>query len=166
MTTPTPAARIRPATPQDAGAILDLLDGLNAHVGAERGKMSRRTLINDAFCDEPKVRFLVADRDGMIAGYAAWCDAYETEHAMSGLYMIDLFVTPEHRGAGLARRLVAALSAEARRSGHGFLWWAAAPDNEEAAGFYKSLGGRSEPMIAHALFGAPFDDLADEAETG
>ena len=157
---------IRPARPEDADAILGLLDGLNTHVGAERGKMSRRTLLEDAFGDAPKVRFLVADRDGTVAGYAAWCEAYETEHAMAGLYMIDLFVAPEHRGAGLARRLVGALSAEARRAGRGFLWWAAAPGNEAAAGFYKSLGGHSEPMIAHALFGPPFDDLADEAESG
>jgi hypothetical protein len=39
----------------------------------------------------------------------------------------------------------------------------ATPEDAEAAGFYESLGGQSEPMIVHALSGRGFETLADDA---
>jgi ribosomal protein S18 acetylase RimI-like enzyme len=155
--------RIRPAAPKDAEALLRLIHGLNEHVGAETGKLSREILMRDALGEAPKFELAVAERAGEIAGYAAWCDAYETEHAVAGLYMIDLYVDPAHRRNGIARRLVAAVSAASRARGLGFVWWTAVPSNKEAAAFYRSLGCHSEPVIAHALYGDPFDRLADEA---
>jgi len=153
---------IRPAVPEDAEALLPMIGGLNAHVGATTGRMTREALLRDAFGEAPKFELIVAERDGAIAGYAAWCEAYETEYAMAGLYMIDLYVDPAHRRHGIARRLVAAVSAASRARGLGFVWWTADPDNAEAAAFYAKLGSHSEPIIAHALFGEPFDRLADE----
>jgi len=154
---------VRPAVPEDADALLRFLDGLNAHVGALRGRMTRAALLADAFGDAPQFEMCVGEVGSQVAGYAAWCDAYETEHALAGLYMIDLYVDPAFRRHGLARRLVAAVSAESRRRGRGFVWWTAAPDNAEAAAFYASLGSHSEPVVAHALFGEKFEALADEA---
>lgn len=154
---------IRRAVPDDAEALVALIDGLNAHVGAATGRMTRDVLLRDAFGDRPGFEIVVAEVDGTVAGYAAWCDAYETEHALAGLYMIDLFVGAAYRRRGLARRLVAAVSAETRARGRGFVWWTAEPGNADAAAFYEDLGSRSEPMIAHALFGARFEALADEA---
>lgn len=155
---------VRPAAPADADRLLAMIDGLNAHVGAVAGKMTRDLLLRDAFGETPRFELIVAEVDAVAAGYAAWCDTYETEHAAAGFYLIDLFVAPAFRRHGLARRLVARVAAECRRRGHGFVWWTAVPGNEEAAGFYESLGSRSEPMVAHALLGTGLDALADEAE--
>jgi len=153
---------LRPATPSDIDALLRLIDDLNAHVGAATGKMTREALLRDAFGDDPKFEIAAAKVDGAVAGYAAWCDAYETEHAMAGLYMIDLYVDEPYRRHGVARKLVAHVAAAGRNRGRGFVWWTAVPDNAEAAAFYEKLGTHSEPMIAHALFGERFDTLADE----
>jgi GNAT superfamily N-acetyltransferase len=158
------AIRIRPAAPQDADVLLRLIDGLNEHVGAATGKLTREMLIADAFGDEPRFQIAVAEVDGTVAGYTAWCEAYETEHAMAGLYMIDLYVDPDIRRHGLAHRLVSHVAATCRRLGRGFVWWTAEPTNQEASGFYASLGTHSELMVAHALFGERFEALADESE--
>lgn len=154
--------RIRAAAPHDAETLLRLIDGLNAHVGAPTGRMTRQHLLRDAFGPSPKFEIAVGEMDGTVAGYAAWCDAYETEHALAGLYMIDLYVDPAFRRHRLARGLMARVSAECRSRGRGFVWWTQEPTNAEAAGFYKSLGTHAELMVAHALHGERFDRLADE----
>lgn len=155
---------IRPAVAGDADPLLRLICGLNAHVGAETGRMTREVLTRDAFGPEPKLSVLVAAEGDGIVGYAAWCDAYETEHAMAGVYLIDLYVDPPARRRGIARRLMAAVTAAARARGRGFVWWTALPTNGEAAAFYASIASHSEFMVAHALFGERFEVLADEAE--
>lgn len=154
---------IRPAVPGDADALLRLIDGLNAHVGAETGRMTRDVLERDAFGPEPKLSMVVAADGERILGYAAWCDAYETEHALAGVYLIDLYVDPPARRGGIARRLLATVAAAARARGRGFVWWTAEPTNGEAAAFYASIASHSEFMVAHALFGERFEVLADEA---
>ncbi|MEJ8571694.1 GNAT family N-acetyltransferase [Microbaculum marinum] len=155
---------IRPAAAEDADALIGQIDALNAHVGAASGRITPDILARDAFGRTRHLEFIVAERDGTIAGYAAWCDAYETEHARPGVYMIDLYVDPAHRRNGIARRLVAAVSAAARARGCGFVWWTAEPGNAEAAAFYGRLGSQSAPMIAHALYGEAFETLADEGQ--
>lgn len=156
-------ATIRPAGPGDADALVRLIGGLNAHVGAETGRMTRQVLMRDAFGPAPTLSLLVAADGAAVVGYAAWCDAYDTEHAMAGVYLIDLFVEPPARRRGIARRLMAAVAAAARTRGRGFVWWTALPTNAEAAAFYASIASHSEFMVAHALFGARFEALADEA---
>ncbi len=154
---------IRPAVPADADVLMRLIDGLNEHVGAPVGKLTRDLLLRDALCETPHFTVIVAEVDGIVGGYATWCDTYETEHATAGFYMNDLYVDPAFRRHGLARRLVARVAAECRRQGHGFVWWTQEPNNAEAAGFYASIGSQSELMVAHALYGEGFDKLADEA---
>lgn len=156
-------ATIRQAMPADAEALVRLIAGLNTHVGAETGRMTREVLMRDAFGPAPELSLLVADDGAAVLGYAAWCDAYETEHAMAGAYLIDLYVDPPARRRGIARRLMAGVAAAARARGRGFVWWTALPTNTEAAAFYASIASHSEFMVAHALFGARFEVLADEA---
>jgi GNAT superfamily N-acetyltransferase len=154
--------RVRPALPSDADQLLRLIDDLNRHVQSPTGRMTRDILMRDAFGPDPEFEIAVADVDGAVVGYAAWCDTYETEHARAGLYMIDLYVDPAQRRHGLARKLVAAVAAECRRRGRGFVWWTAWPPNSEAAGFYADLGTETEVMIVHALTGDRFETLAEE----
>ena len=59
----------------------------------------------------------VAEVAGTVVGCALWFLNYSTWKGSHGIYLLDLYVQPAHRGSGLGRGLLAALAAESRRRG-------------------------------------------------
>jgi GNAT superfamily N-acetyltransferase len=86
-------------------------------------------------------RTLVACDDGTdeVVGIAIWFPTYSTFQARAGIWLEDLFVRPEHRGAGHGRAL---LQAQFDRAGGGRVEWAVLDWNEPSIRFYESLGAR------------------------
>lgn len=60
--------------------------------------------------------------------------------------------------------MMAAVMREAKKQGDVFVWWIAKPGNTRALAFYRKLGAIQVPTVTHAIFGAPFDTLAKEAD--
>jgi GNAT superfamily N-acetyltransferase len=57
-----------------------------------------------------------------------------------GIYLEDLYVTPEQRGNGLGKKLLETLAQECVAKGYTrFQWWVL-NWNEPSIGFYKKLG--------------------------
>src|SRR5688572_29868014 len=94
------------------------------------------------FGANPRVFAHVAEQDGRVVGIAVWFLSFSTWTGQNGIYLEDLFVDPGTRGAGVARRLVAALAAEAAARGSPRMDWAVLDWNELARGFYRRLGAR------------------------
>lgn len=92
----------------------------------------------------------VADRGDEIAGCALWFLNFSTWDGVHGIYLEDLFVRPEHRGAGLGRELLATLAAECLRCGYSRLQWSVLDWNEPAIGFYRHLG--ATPIVEWTTF--------------
>jgi hypothetical protein len=65
----------------------------------------------------------------------------------------------------VGRALLAALAAEARGRGLGFLWWASRTWNTGAHAFFRRVAAVEEPVLAFATFGEPFERLAAEDAT-
>jgi ribosomal protein S18 acetylase RimI-like enzyme len=79
---------------------------------------------------------LVAEIDGAIAGFAAWShEAWNRSTALRHLY-----VSADHRGAGIGRRLVEAVIERARVAGTRCVWLETSSLNVPAIGFYQHLG--------------------------
>jgi ribosomal protein S18 acetylase RimI-like enzyme len=95
---------------------------------------------------------LVLDFDGGIAGYSTYGRNRVPSMPYSG-EIFELYLSPQHQGLGLGRRLFSAARRELAE--HGYLStivWALA-DNDKALAFYRSLGGQTVRR-AEERFGA------------
>ncbi len=137
------ALRIRPLTPPDVPALLELIDALADYEHLARPDAgARERLSQDAFADPPRFRALLAELAGRAVAYAVYFFTYSTFLARPTLYVEDVFVRSEARGRGVGRALLEALAREAVRHGCGRMEWQVLSWNEPAIGFYERLGAR------------------------
>jgi GNAT superfamily N-acetyltransferase len=135
---------IRPAGPGDVPAILALIRELADY---EKALAEVRNTSDDLraalFGPAPAIFAHVAEHEGRVAGFALWFVNYSTWTGRHGIYLEDLYVTPELRGSGLGRALLAELAAICVQRGYARLDWAVLDWNAPALGFYASLGAES-----------------------
>jgi GNAT superfamily N-acetyltransferase len=81
---------------------------------------------------------LAADEAGAVLGFAVWHHHIASWHLANDLYLEDLFVDPEARGAGLGRALLDDLFALARTRGFGRIYWHTDEGNARARSLYDS----------------------------
>lgn len=162
----TASISVRSAAPRDLKALVAMCDALNAHSGLPTGRLDPKTYRAALF---GKRAFLFADlaealdedeERPQIAGYALSHDSFTTDHGERGMYVVDLYVEPAWRRAGVGRRLLASVAARARARGGTHLWWCSMPANFQARRFYTVMRATDEKLHSHALFGRAFDRLA------
>jgi len=153
----TPAT-LRPATVADVALILDLIRGLaeyerlpNEVVATEEG------LRTSLFGPVPAAEVVIAEVDGIAAGFALFFHTYSTFLGRRGLWLEDLFVRPAYRGQGIGRTLLVHLAEVAVARGCGRLEWSVLDWNESAIGFYRALG--AVPMDEWTTFRVTGDAL-------
>ncbi len=154
---------VRPVRPQDADIVSAMCLALGADEPEPGNRFTPRAMLRDAFAEAPRFTLLVAERGGDVVGYALATPSYESNWAVAGLCVGDIYVAPAARRQDVARALVAAL---ARREGRGYLWWTSLPHNAGARAFYARIGASDQELHAHALANDTFAQLADEGEAG
>ncbi|MEO7245131.1 MAG: GNAT family N-acetyltransferase [Rubrivivax sp.] len=166
--TPEPA-RLRPAAPADAAAIVGLIGKL-----AEFERLTHLMQVTPArlaehlFGPRPVAEAVVAQRAGSLVGFALFFTNFSTFLGRPGLYLEDLYVQPAERGRGTGRALLTHLGALAVERGCGRFEWSVLDWNEPAIGFYERMGATLLPewricrVSGDALhrFGAPAVDPA------
>lgn len=159
---------VRPGAPRDLTALVAMCDALNEQSGVPAGRLDPRKFRAALF---GKRAFMFADiaeavetgaarRRRNLAGYALSHDAFSTDFGERGIYLIDIYVEPDWRRAGVGKALMAAVAARAKERGASHVWWASMPFNYQARRFYARLGASDETLHAHAVFGRAFDRLA------
>lgn len=144
-------ATIRPARPDDAEAIADLIRELAVYEKlADQARARPDDLRRHLFGPRPVAEALIAELDGRAVGFALYFHNFSTFLGRPGLYLEDLFVQPEHRGLGIGKALFRALGRIAAERGCGRMEWAVLDWNEPAIGFYRALGAR--PMDEWTVF--------------
>lgn len=150
---------IRPATPEDAGAIVGLVRELAAYERApDQVALDEAALRASLFCEHPLVFVHVAEHGGRVAGMAAWFVTYSTWTGRHGIWVEDLIVSEAARGLGLGRALLSHLAGIAVAQGYARLELAVLDWNEPAVGFYRHL--RARPMAEWTTYRVSGDDLA------
>jgi GNAT superfamily N-acetyltransferase len=138
-----PAFSIRPARPEDAELLVNLVRELAVYEKLEQHALAtpddfRRHL----FGPRPAAEAAVAEVGGEPAGFALWFSTFSTFRGQSGLYLEDIFVKPAYRGRGIGKGLLAAVALRAIERGCGRLEWSVLDWNAPAIGFYRSFGAR------------------------
>lgn len=80
-------------------------------------------------------------RTGRLAGQVIYLFSFSTFTGRPTLYLEDIFVRPEYRRSGCARRLFTALAEIAVSQGCGRMEWLVQEQNRSAVTFYERMGG-------------------------
>ncbi|MGZ4711723.1 MAG: N-acetyltransferase family protein [Acidimicrobiia bacterium] len=155
---------IRPARPPDLDTIAALIRELAAYEELDHEVvLDEGELHAHLFGPRPYAEVLIAEDDrGEPVGFALYFHNFSTFLGRPGIHLEDLFVRPEHRGAGHGLALLGAVGAIARARGCGRIEWNVLDWNEPSIAFYESLGAR--PMsewLLYRLTGDAMDALAD-----
>jgi GNAT superfamily N-acetyltransferase len=132
---------IRRVEPRDVDAVVRLVHELALYEKApEQCHLTSDQLRTALFGESPALFGHVAEVDGQVVGMALWFLNFSTWDGVHGIYLEDLYVTPEQRGGGLGKQLLVALAQECVAKGYSRLQWSVLNWNEPSIGFYKSLG--------------------------
>ncbi len=155
------AVTIRPPEPSDATDVAAMVEALNLHVGAPSCAFTEEHFLRDALGPYRAFDALVAELDGQLVGYAFFHPSYDTESAVRGSYLLDLYVEDGVRRGGIGRALLARVARATREAGGGVVWWLMHERNEVASGFYRRLSTRVPDLAVWVLHGGEFERLAD-----
>ncbi len=99
--------------------------------------------------------------DGTAAAAALWFRNFSTWDGVAGVYLEDLFVRPQFRRRGLARKILATLAKECVDNGYSRLSWAVLDWNADAIALYESVGGKQQTeWITYRVSGSELSALA------
>ena len=132
---------IRSAGRADAPAIYEMIMALAVYEKAEEEVVTTPQEIEQTlFGADSKAEALICEIDGRIAGYAVYFTSYSTWVGRSGLYIEDLYVSPEFRGQGAGKALIQNIAKTAVERRCGRLEWSVLDWNQPAIDFYLSTG--------------------------
>lgn len=153
---------IRPATEQDIDLILHFVRELAIYEKAEHEARAtpehvRRTL----FCAHPTVFGLICEVAGKPVGFAVYFFNYSTWQGQHGLYLEDLYITPDARGHGAGKALLQRLAQIALEKDCGRFEWSCLDWNTPSIEFYDSLGALPQTeWIRYRMTGGALQALA------
>ncbi|WP_422748956.1 GNAT family N-acetyltransferase [Mycobacterium sp. WMMD1722] len=154
---------IRRAGPGDEGELTAMVHELaEFERAAEECTLTADQLREALFGDGPTVYGHIVEVDGQVAAGALWFYTFSTWDGVAGIYLEDLFVRPQFRRRGLARRLLATLARECVENGYSRLSWAVLDWNVNAIGLYDGVGGKPQTdWITYRVSGPELSALAE-----
>lgn len=137
--------QIREATQQDAVHILRFIRELAAYEKAEdQVTATVEQIARTLFGLSAKASALICSDDSGPIGFAVYFFNYSTWQAMPGLYLEDLYITPEKRSLGAGKAVLRHLARIAVENHCGRFEWSVLDWNRPAVEFYLSIG--AEPL--------------------
>jgi GNAT superfamily N-acetyltransferase len=126
--------------------------------------VTERQLAQALFGDPPTVQGHIAEVDGQAAAGALWFRNFSTWDGVAGIYLEDLYVRPQFRRRGLARKILATLARECVEHGYSRLTWAVLDWNANAIALYDAVGGKPQSeWITYRVSGPELSALAAES---
>ena len=140
-----PRIEIRAATPDDVPLIFALIGELAAYEKLSHEVVATEQQIRATlFGDRAVAEVLIASLDGTPVGFALFFPNYSTFLGRPGLYLEDLYVTPDARGSGAGKALLRRLAQIALEKSCGRFEWSVLDWNEPSIRVYEAIG--AEPQ--------------------
>ena len=142
---------LRPAEPRDVPAICGLIMDLAVFENlAHLVEATPEKLLPQLFGQRPAAEAMVAvvgdkNRGEEVVAFALYFSNFSTFLAKPGLYLEDLYVKPERRGAGIGKAMLRHLAALALQRGCGRFEWSVLDWNANAIRFYEGMGATVMP---------------------
>lgn len=135
---------IRPAMRGDVATILRFVRELAAFEREPDAVEATEAMLDHALFEERAAEAVIAERDGAAVGFALFFHNFSTWTGRKGVYLEDLYVTPEARGSGVGTALLRYLAALAVKRGCGRFEWAVLDWNQPAIDFYTAQGAQMQ----------------------
>ncbi|MCG8633128.1 MAG: GNAT family N-acetyltransferase [Desulfobacterales bacterium] len=134
---------IRKATEKDAGLILRFVKELAGYEKAVHEVTATEADIKTSlFGDSANAHALICSNGETPVGFAVYFFNYSTWLGKNGLYLEDLYVSPESRGTGAGKAILKHLAGIAVNKNCGRFEWSVLDWNAPAIQFYESIGAR------------------------
>ena len=153
---------IRSATAGDLSLIASLIREL-----ADYEKLAHEVRFDEAalgerlFGPRPYAEVLIGEVDGVAQAFALFFHNFSTFEGKPGVYLEDLYVRPEARGAGLGKAMLKELARIALERDCARLEWWVLDWNAPAIGFYEKLGAKPmDEWTTMRVDGAALQELA------
>ena len=131
---------IRPARREDVPAILRFVKELAAFEREPDAVEADEAMLSHALFGEQAAEAVIAERDGVPAGFALFFHNFSTWTGKKGLYLEDLYVTPDARGNGVGTALLRHLARIAVERDCGRFEWSVLDWNANAIALYRKMG--------------------------
>ena len=136
-----PAFSIRAAQPSDSEQILKFVTELATfEKAADEVEASVADIERTLFGDSATSHCILCEQDNQPVGFAVYFYNYSTWQGRNGLYLEDLYITPEFRGKGAGTEVLKYLARHAIANNCGRFEWSVLDWNQPAIDFYESLG--------------------------
>jgi GNAT superfamily N-acetyltransferase len=140
-----------------------MVEALNLYVGAPSCAFTEEHFLRDGLGPFRAFDALVAELDGRLVGFAFFLPSYDTESAVRGTYLLDLYVDDSVRKRGIGRALLAEVARATREAGGSVVWWLVHERNEVAAGFYRRVSAEVPGLTVWVLHGEELERLAEHS---
>ncbi|MGD9558982.1 MAG: N-acetyltransferase family protein [Oscillospiraceae bacterium] len=153
------------ANEDDAGLILQFIKGLAEYEYMLDAVVATEALLKEWIFQKRKAEVLFVLADGVEVGFALFFHNFSTFLGRAGLYLEDLFVRPEHRGAGHGKALLREVAKTAVARGCGRLEWWCLDWNEPSIRFYRAVGAQAmDEWTVYRMAGSTLAAFVAEGE--
>ena len=149
------------AEEKDAALILHFIRALAAYEKLSDQVVATEPLLREWIFEKGKAEVLFPLEDGVEVGFALFFHNFSTFLGRAGLYLEDLYISPEYRGKGYGKATLQKLAQIAVERGCGRLEWSCLDWNKPSIDFYLSLG--AVPMEEWTVYRLTGDTLTQMA---
>ncbi len=134
---------IRTATPDDVALILSLVRELAVYEREPDAVVATEAMLHKALFETRVAESLIAELDGKPVGFALFFHNFSTWTGKPGIYLEDLYVTPDARGSGAGKALLRHIAGLALDRDCTRFEWSVLDWNTPAIDFYRAMGAQA-----------------------